>query len=116
MLTDSKVLLVKFLHLAHHIIHKFFTEGNQLFGLICQILKFKCHLCFKVKNCTLQSNLIGRSSFSAHTEKFKVAAEIKDVKHFLIFAVNKPGTKTCSATYHLPELRLTHNLFKEYKI
>ena len=116
MLTNCKVLFIQFSHLAYHIFHKFFSELDEIWNLIIQVLQFICNLAFQVENRTLQSNHVGCWFTLIKAEKLKVTAEIKNIEFFFILAVNKQWTQTCTTAYHLPEFRLAHNFFKKHKV
>ena len=87
MLSDGKIIPVKFLNLAHHVVHQFSTELYQLISLVVYILQLGHHLRLNVEYCTLQSHRISRCFAFVHAEKLKVPAEVKDIKLFLVLAV-----------------------------
>ncbi len=61
-------------------------------------------------------NLISSLLSPTHSKKFKISAEVKDVKQLLIFSIKQSWTKSCATANHLPEFRLTHNFFKKHEI
>ena len=116
MLTHSKVTFLQFLHFLTHVLHQSFPVCNQTLCLIGKILKFIRYFKLKIKYRSLNRNRIRYSLSFIHSEKLKVSTEIKNIKLLLILPIKKSRTKSCSPPYHLPELCLTHNLFKKYKI
>ena len=59
MLSDGKIITVKFLNLANHIIHQLSTELHQFISLVVYILQLGHHLRLNVEYCTLQRHCTG---------------------------------------------------------
>ena len=49
-------------------------------------------------------------------EKLKIRAEIKNVEFLLVLAIEQTFAQTGTASDHLPELRLTHNLLEKHQV
>ena len=116
MLLDREIAPVQLLYLGKHLPHQLLPEGDQLLGLVGQILELIDNLGFQIENRTLQSHLVGGSFSLVHAEEFEVSAEVEDVEFFLILAVHQSRAQPGAPSYHLPELGLAHHLFEEYQV
>ena len=116
MLLDREIAPVQLLYFGKHLPHQLLPEGDQLLGLVGQILELIDNLGFQIENRTLQSHLIGGSLALVHAEEFEVSAEVEDVEFFLILAVHQSRAQPGAPSYHLPELGLAHHLFEEYQV
>ena len=115
-LPHSEVFPIQLLHFGEHLSHQPLPEGDQVLGLVGQILEFVSNLGFQIENGALQGHLVGSGLALVHAEKLKVAAQIEDVELTFIFPVYQPRAQPGAPANHLPELRLAHDLLKEHQI
>ena len=93
-----------------------FTIGNQSFCLISGSLQFIGNLKFQLKNCSLKCDHICSGTSFIHAEELKISTEIKNIEFLLILSIHQGRAQTGTSPDHLPEFRLTHNLFEKYQI
>ena len=80
------------------------------------ILQFIRNFKLQAENRALNGNHIRGGISFVHAEKFKISAEVKNVKLLLVLTIQKPRTQAGSATDHLPEFCLAQNLFEKDQI
>ncbi len=114
---DSEILLVQGANFLEKFVDERLAELDKLGRLVLCFLQFIGDFRLEGKELALQrSNLICSRFTLIHAEEFEVAAEVEDIELVFILSVYEPFAEPRSATDHLPEFRLAHDLLEEDKV
>ena len=114
MLLYGKAAPVQLPYLLQHLLHKLLAEGYQLLRLVVQVLQLVDDLGLQIENGALQGHLVDRGLALAHAEELEITAQVEDIELAFILSIHQTVAEARAAAYHLPELRLAHDLLEKH--